>query len=115
MARSVLGAEAYAFADAFDFADCAKRDREKLLDRRVSLSIFTDSKSLFVAITKCSQTQQRLLMIDIQAALDAYPVHEISNVGFIRGRKNTADGLSKIGKCHDLYHMLLTGKCDFIV
>ncbi len=56
VARSVLGAQTYAFAHAFDFAYRAKRDIKKLLDRRVSLSIFTDSKSLFGVITKCSHT-----------------------------------------------------------
>ena len=45
VARSVLGAETYAFAEAFDFAYCAKIDLEKLLDRRISLCIFTDPKA----------------------------------------------------------------------
>ena len=115
VARSVLGAEMYAFAHAFDFAYCPKTNLEKLLDRRVSLSIFTDSKSLFDVITKCSQTQERRLRIDLQAVCDAYAVRDISNVGFIRGPNNPADGLTKIGEFHALYHMLLTGKCDFIV
>ena len=65
VARSVLSAERYAFVDASDFACCAKTDLEKLLDRRVSLSIFTDSKSLFYIIMKCSQTQERRLMIGL--------------------------------------------------
>ena len=113
--RSVLGAETYAFADAFDFAYCAKIDLETLLDSFVSLSIFTDSKSLFDVITKCSHTQERRLMINLQAVRDAYAVHDISNVGFMRGPNNPADGLTKIGKCHALYHLLRTGKSDFIV
>ncbi len=62
--RSVPGAETYAFADPFDFAYCAKTDLEELLDHRVSLSIFTDSNSLFDVIKKCSQTQERRLMIE---------------------------------------------------
>ncbi len=113
--RPVLGAETYAFAEAFDLAYFAKTDLEKLLDRRVSLSISTDSKNLFDFITKCSQTQKRCLMIDLQAVRDAYAVHDISNVRFIRGPNNPADGLTKISKFHALYHLLQTGKCDFIV
>ncbi len=54
-------------------------------------------------------------MIDLQALRDAYAVHDISNVGFIRVPNNPADGLTKIGKCRALYQMLLTGKCDFNV
>ena len=111
----MLGAETYAFADAFDLAYCAKTDLEKLLDRRVSLSVFTDSKSLFDVIAKSSHTQEIRLMIDQQAVSDAYAVHDVSNVGFIRGPNNPADGLTKIGNCHDLYHLIRTGKSDFIV
>ncbi len=114
VARFVLGAETYAFADAFDFAYCTKTDLEKLLDRRVSLYIFTDSKRLFDVTAKCFHTQERRLMIDLQAVLDAYAVHEISNIGFICGRNNPADGLTKISKCHALNHLLQTGSCDFI-
>ncbi len=65
-ARSVLVAETYVFADTFYFSNCAKRDLAKLLDRRVSLSMSTDSKDLFDVVTKCSHTQKRHLMIDLQ-------------------------------------------------
>ena len=105
----------YAFADAFEFDYCAKTDLEKLLDRRVSLFIFTDSKSLFDAISKCLHTQEGRLMIDLQTDRDAYAVYEIGNVGFSHGPNNPADGLTKIGKCHALYHLLRTGKSDFTV
>ncbi len=114
VARSVLGAETYAFVDAFDFAYCAEADLAGLLDRRVSLFIFTDSKSLFDVITKCSHTKERRFMIDLQAVRDAYVLHDISKVGFIRGLNNPADSLTKIGKFHALYHLLRTGKNDFI-
>ncbi len=115
VAQYVLGSENYAFADAFDFAYHAKTDLEKLLDRRVSLSTFTDSKSLFNFITKCSQTQGRRLLIDLQAVRDAYTVDEVRNLGFIRSPNNPANGLTKIGKSHTLYHMLSYEKCDFVV
>ena len=70
--RSVLGAETYAFADAYDFAYCAKRNLEAMLDHRVPLHMFTDSKSLFDVITKSFQTKQRILMIDLQSVRDVY-------------------------------------------
>ncbi len=84
VALSVLGAETYAFVDAFDFEYRAKTDLGKLLDRRVSLPIFTDSKSGFDFITKCSQTQERRLMIGVQAVGDAYAVQDIGkSVSFV--------------------------------
>lgn len=95
MERSVLGAETYDFADDIDFAYCAKQDLEAVLERVVPLSMFTDSKSLFDAIAKCSHTQERRLMIDFQSVRDSYATHEISNVGFIREPNNPADGMTK--------------------
>jgi len=115
VARSVLGAETYAFADAFDFAFCTKQDIELVMGRDIPLMMFTDSKSLFDIITKCSHTQEKRLMIDLQAVRDAYESHEISNVGFIRGPNNPADGLTKIGKCPPLSHLLQTGRANFQV
>ncbi len=106
VARSVLGAEMYAFADAFDFPYCAKAYLEKLWHLRVSLSISTGSKGFLDVIKKCSETQQQRLIIDLQAVRDAYAVHGISKIGFIRGPNNPADGLTKICKFHALHHLL---------
>ena len=54
--RSILDGEIYPFADAFDTAYTIKRDLEEMLERRVSLQMLTDSKTLFDIITKCSGT-----------------------------------------------------------
>ena len=75
--------------------------------------MFTDSKSLFDVITKCSHTQERRLMIDLQAIRDAYSSHEICNFGFIHGPNNPAGGLTKRGKCIALNHILKTGMAEF--
>lgn len=42
MARSVLGAETYAFADAFDQAYMLKHDLERIMKQNVSLQMITD-------------------------------------------------------------------------
>ncbi len=111
----MLDAETYAFADAYDFANCAKRDLENKLGRRVPLDMCTDSKISFDLITECSLTQERRLMIDQQALRDAYNLHEISNVVFIRGPNNPADGMAKPLKCDPLNSLLRSGKADFTV
>ena len=113
--RSFLGAETYAFGDAYDFAYCAKKDLEALLERNVYLKMITDSKSLFDVITQCSQTLEKRLMIDLQSVRDAYQCHEISNIGFVRGPNNLADGMTKTGNREQLFNLLRTGKADFEV
>ena len=103
VARSVLGAETYAFAEAYGFAYCSKRDLECILGRTIPLEIHTDSKSLFEVTTKFSETQERLLMIDLQAAHDACKCHQISNVSFIRWPNNPANAMNKRSKCTPLH------------
>ena len=77
--------------------------------------MFADSKILFDVITKCFQTQEKRLMIDLQAVRDAYLCQEISNIGFVRGPNNPADGMTKLGNCEPLIHLLRTGKANFQV
>ena len=54
-------------------------------------------------------------MIDLRAVRDAYAVHDIVNIGLIRGPNNPPDDLVKIGKFRALYQLLLTQKGNFIV
>lgn len=113
--RSVLGGEVYAFADAFDSAYTLKMDLENILERKISLQMFTDSKSLFDIITKCSGTTEKRLLIDIKAVREAYERFEVSDVGFVRSENNPADAFTKI-KCNSaLFKILKNNKCDFEV
>ncbi len=72
VSSSILGAETYAFADAYDFAYRAKKDLKSLFKHNILLTIFTESKSLFGVITKCSRTQEKRFTIDHQAERDAF-------------------------------------------
>ncbi len=54
VASTVLVAEICAFADEYDFVYWSKRDLECILDKTLPLEIYTDSRSLFDVITKCS-------------------------------------------------------------
>ncbi len=115
VARFVLGAETYAFANAYDFSYCPKNDLEAILERNVHLTMFIDSKSLFDVITKCSQTQERHLMIYLRAVRDAYQCHMISNTGFVRGPNNIADEMTKLGNCEPVIYLLRTREANFEV
>ena len=110
--RSFLGAEVYAFADAFDYVYVMKHDLEQILDKRIPLQMFTDSKSLFDVIVKNSTTAERRLMIDIKDVRESYEQLKISNVGFVRSEDNPADALTKAKTCSALNRILSTGLID---
>ena len=113
--RSVLGAEVYAFADAFDFAYVIKHDLEEILGQRVPLQMLTDSRSLFDVIVKNSTTAERRLMIDIKDVRESYEQQLISNVGFVRSADNPADAFTKVKHCDSLHRILSTGNIDLHV
>lgn len=107
--RSILGGEVYAFAEAFDRAIMIRYDLEAIYKTEIPLQMFTDSLQMFNVITKGSATTERRLMIDIFAAREAYNRKEITNVGFISGDDNYADGLTKQKPNDKLFQALSSG------
>ena len=112
---SVLGAEVYAFAEGFDNAYIIRHDIERILKRKIPLSMFTDSKSLFDVLIKNSYTTERRLMIDLNSARASYEANEILDVGFVRTDQNPADAFTKIGHCAALDRILVNGRADMEV
>lgn len=78
--RSVLGGETHAFVDSFEAAYAIRHDLETMIGRPVTLSMVTDSDSLFKVIVQSSTTTERRLMIDIQAGREAYQERKIDNM-----------------------------------
>ena len=107
---SILGGEVYAFADGFDFAFMLRHDLQEIMGQTIPMSMFTDSESLFKVIVKSTTTTGKRLMIDIQAAREAYDQSEISDVGWIVSEDNPADGLSKPKRCELLESILDSGR-----
>ena len=105
--RSVLGAEVYAFADAFDLSYVKRHDLEAMLGQRIPLQMLTDSRSLFDVIQR--------LMIDIKDVRESYENHLISNVGFVRSEDNPADAFTKPKHCDALNRIMTTGFIDLHV
>lgn len=113
--RSVMGAELYAFADAFDLAFLLKKDLELMLSQRIPLIMMIDSDNMFKVIVKNTSATEKRLMIDIKAAREAYEDQEISDVGWVRGLHNPADGLTKPGKCEALEKIMDIGQLSVSV
>lgn len=93
-----MGAEVLAFADGFDYGYLLQHVVQRMIGSAIPLKMFTDSDSLFKTIVQSTTTTERRLMIDIEAAREAYGRQEISDVGWIRSEDNPADGLTLFRK-----------------
>ena len=109
IARSILSAEANAFADLFDDAYALRSQLYLAPSRSVPMHLLTDSKFLFDVISKVSRTSEKRAMLDIHAARQAYKLHEISYIGFVRTNHTLANGLTKGNMQAALYDLISTG------
>jgi hypothetical protein len=91
VARSVLGREKMALADAFDMKYALKHDIEMIMKQNIPIVILTDSLSLFDVITKATTTAEKRLMIDLCVVKQAYECSEVDTIGFVRSEYNPAD------------------------
>ena len=74
------------------------------------MHLLTDSKSLFDIISKGSRTSEKLMILDIYAVRQAYKLHEISNIGFVRTNENLSDGLTIANMQGTIYNLMCTAK-----
>jgi Reverse transcriptase (RNA-dependent DNA polymerase) len=113
--RSVLAAEAIAFAEGFDQGYALKLDLQEALGMHVPLTILTDSKTLFDVITKASYTQEKRILIDLASAREGYRKLEIDDIGLVSSEENLADGFTKETNMDRLRQAVRTGKLNTIV
>ncbi len=95
MTRSVFSAEVIAARDFFDDAFALRSQLDHAIGRSVPMNLLTDSKSLFAIISKGSRTSEKRIMLDIQAAREAYQAKEISDIGLVRSSDKISDGITK--------------------
>lgn len=110
--RSVLGGETLAFSDAFDAAYSIRHDLQRILRREIPLAMLTDSMSLFKVIINSSTMTEKRLMIDLNAARDAYKTSDIGHIGWLRSGSNLANGLTKLGICEVLDRFIRSNTLD---
>ena len=94
VAQSVLGGELYAIADVF-YALAIREDLSSILMMELPVKVFTDSKSLFDAISKNAIMTEKSLIVDVPGRRESYIVHKISDIGWIRSKHNPVDALTK--------------------
>ena len=68
---------------------------EQFLQLRISMQVFTHSKSLFEIINRGSITSVRKLTIDTLATKEVYKPYEITDIGLNRLKHNLTDCITK--------------------
>lgn len=91
-----MGEEVYAFSDALDCAYSLNYDLEAMLQKFVPLDMSTDSKSLYQVFRKCSNTEEKRLMIYIHSAKKVHDLEEISKIYSIKSANNPTDAFSTV-------------------
>jgi hypothetical protein len=93
--RSVLGAELYACAHAYDIGVASKHSIDLMLGRSVDIILFTDSHTLFDCLVTWCATAERRLQIDIAVLRQALASEDLTNAAWIRTAFNPSDGLTR--------------------
>ncbi len=92
--KSSLAAELFALVDEFKIGYTVAHFMSELLMRKVTLTLYTDSQSLYRLCISLAQTTERRLQIDLTLIREAYEKRDITDIMWISGKQNPADGLT---------------------
>lgn len=94
VARSVMAAELYAAAQAFDYATLRLALNE-IPGRMFTMTLYTDSKSLYDKIVGMCTTTKKKLPLDLSTLCESYELRELSHVVWILSEQNSAIEMTK--------------------
>lgn len=77
-----------------------------LLQRDVPLHALNDSSSIFSLIIRSTTSRERRLLIDLQAAREAFDNKKRAEIGWSEQRQNFADALTKSKPCEAMMDLL---------
>jgi hypothetical protein len=79
----------------FDAAAALKTTIEMILGKPLTLTLCTDSKSLYECLVKLGTTREKRLMVDLMCLRQSYERREIAEIKWINGHSNPADAMTK--------------------
>lgn len=91
----VIAVEFHVLPHAFRISLVVRKALGKLLDRRIELEAFEDSRTLINVIANNSITAERGLQIDVCALAESYRKGELRNFGWVPSRENAAHVLKE--------------------
>lgn len=112
MTRSVLSSELYVAVHAFDFASTLKTTINDIFGKLVSLTLYTDSKSLYDGLVGINATTEKRLLIDLRMLLESYELRELANAVWISSPHNPADKMTENSPTPALQKLLVENSLD---
>lgn len=93
--RSVMTSEIHALIIGFYHAFKMQDLIEEILQQKVAVKAYVDSKTVFDVIAKDGKTTESRIKIDIYALWESYECGELNKLGWIRGGMRSADTFTK--------------------
>ncbi len=106
--RSVLVAELLAMIEGFDIGFSVRLAMAEKTGKHLPLTQYTDSQSLYNLAVSLTRTRERRMQIDLQILREAYEKRDITDISWISGDSNPADGLTKRPNSKALLNLLQT-------
>jgi hypothetical protein len=98
-------------AHSFNTGAAIKMTVEKILGlKKLPLTVYTDSKSLYECLVKFGTTQEKRLMVDIMCLRQAYERRQITEIVWINGNSNPANAMTKSKLCQALRDLINTNR-----
>lgn len=111
--RSVMAAELRVLVYGFDTSFVVRHTLAEALGNIVPLDAFVDSRTVFNAIAKTSNTLEKRLQIDASALRESHKNGEMRTFGWISSGMNPSDGLTRdslLKESHPLRTIMSTNK-----
>lgn len=110
--RSVIAADLYALAHAFDIGSTICQTITVLYGKPRPMTVYTDSKRLYDGILGANATAEKRLLIDLSLLRQAYELHEIVEVVWVPSSNNSADALTKASPSPALASLMRENKLN---
>ena len=110
-----MAGDIYAFLLAFDKWFVLLHELDCILQQKVPIRSYIDSKQVFDAITKSSSPTERRLMIDLHCGKESYNNFEIEHVALICSQQNIAYCMTKAISKHRLRELMKSNNDNVVV
>lgn len=91
--RSVMFAKLIPISDILDWTYTLNAELSNLLNQRIHLNLFKDTKDLFHVNSRASTTSETRIMLEFAYSREGFYSGTISNIGLVRSKEILATGL----------------------